>query len=153
MGFVILAVAIVLLSFLLRMRRDPAKDHLEIVQGLAAEARLDIRMAEVLKTHPSPRAFHTTAWQLHKKHISFLDGSLQKNLADAFDLCEDYNKAINAAKKIKSYGSLSSVDIKKLKETLSACQEGLEQWMLLKVGSRTPPVKGPSMFDVLIGKH
>ena len=153
MGFIILAVAIVLLSFLLRLRRDPMKDQLEVVQGLAAEARLDIRMAEVLKSHPSPLPFVTTTWQLRRKRIDFLDESLQKNLAAAFDMAEEYNEAIVAARRAKSYGSLSSLDTDKLKETLAVCREGLEQWMLLKVGSRNPPEKGPGILDVFIGKH
>ncbi len=150
---IILAAVIVALSFLLRGRRSPVKNQLEIVQGLNAEVKLDIRMAEVLIGHPSPRPFLTTMWRLHKKQLDFLNGPLQKNISDAFGLAEECNKEIIAARKKKSYGSLASLNVDKLKSLFAACQEGLEQWMLLKVGSRNPPVKGPSFLDMLIGKH
>ena len=152
-GFIFLALALVGLSFILRMRRNPVKDQLEIVQGLASEARLDIRMADVLKTHPNPRPFVTTTWLLRRKHVDFVDAALRDSLEKAFELAEEYNVTIYAARKTKSFGALSSLDTEKLKGLLAVCQESLEQWMLLKVGSRNPPEKGPIVLDFLIGKH
>ena len=151
--FFILAFALIAFQFLRSRGRDPVKNQLELVQDLAAEVRLDVRMAEVLKTHPSPRPFMTTTWQLHKKQFDFLDESLQKNLIEAFTLAEDYNKQIIAARKQKSFESLAKLDTDKLMGLLGACKEGLEQWMLFKVGSRNPPVKHPGIFESLFGRR
>jgi hypothetical protein len=68
-------------------------------------------------------------------------------------MAEDVNKLIGDAKKYKSTSYLTGVDMGELKGLLAKCQEGLEQWLLLKVGSRNPPPKTPGLFDDLLGKR
>ncbi|MBI2849648.1 MAG: hypothetical protein HYX80_01230 [Chloroflexi bacterium] len=151
--FILLAIAMVVLQYFLRKRRGPAGTQQEIVQNLLAEARLDLRMAEVFDFSPRAKRFMTTTWQLNKNKLDFLDKSLQDSVSNAFMMAEDVNQQIAAAKKYKSTSYLVSVDIDKLKGLLSKSQEGLEQWLLLKVGSKNPAVKAPGLFDDLLGKR
>ena len=151
--FIIGAIALVVIQFFLRRRRGPGANQQEIVQNLLAEVRLDIRLAEVFSFQYQARRFMTTTWQLNKNKLDFLAPKLQESVNNAFLMAEDFNQQIAAAKKYKSTAYMNSINIDKLKELLDASQQGLEQWLLLKVGSKNPPEKEPGVFDDLLGKR
>jgi hypothetical protein len=152
--FIIIAVAWVLLRFLLRKGQGPVRNQQEIVQNLAREARLAHRMAEVFTSRGTKaERFITTTWQLHKDKLDFLEPSLKKTVDEAFMMAVDVNKLIGDAKKYKSASYLTGIDIAKLTDLMAKSQEGLEQWLLIKVGSRNPPERAPGLFDDLLGRR
>ncbi|MEK7354740.1 MAG: hypothetical protein AABZ77_09570 [Chloroflexota bacterium] len=151
--FIIGAIALVVLQFILRKRRPPEANQQDIVQNLLAEVRLDFRLAEVFSFQYQAKRFMTTTWQLNKNKLDFLDPKLQENVNDAFMMAEDFNQQIAAAKKHKSAAYMASIHMDKLKVLLTTSQQGLEQWLLIKVGSKNPPEKAPGMFDDLLGKR
>lgn len=151
--FILGAIALIIIQYFLRRRRGPGASQLEIVQNLLAEVRLDLRLAEVFDFSSRAKRFMTTTWQLHKNKLDFLEQPLQKSVSEAFLMAEDFNQQIDSAKKYKSTSYIASINIDKLKGLLAACQQGLEQWLLLKVGTKNPPEKVPGMFDDLLGKR
>ena len=90
---------------------------------------------------------------LNRNKLDFLDKALQTNISDAFMMAEDYNHQIDEARKYKSTSYMANINIDKLNGLLAKCQEGLEQWLLLKTGSRNPVEKMPGMFDDLLGRR
>ena len=151
--FIIGAIALVAVQYFLRKRRGPEANQQEMVQNILAEVKLDLRMAEAFSTQWKAGRLMTTSWQLYKDKMDFLPQAVQDSLNKAFALAEDYNQQMAAAKKFKSNSYMSGIDMGKLKPLLAAGQDGLEQWLLLKVGSRNPPVKSPGVLDDLIGRH
>ncbi len=151
--FIIGAIALVAIQYFLRKRRGPEANQQEIVQNLLGEVRLDIRLAEIFSFQYQAKQFLTTTWQLNKNKLDFLDPRLQESVNNAFEMAEDFNQQIAAAKKHKSNAYMASIHMDKLKAALTTCQQGLEQWLLLKVGSKNPPLKEQSMFDNLMGKR
>ena len=147
------ALALIIFQFFVRRKRSPETSQQELVQNLAAEVRLNLRIADFFSFEYKARRFMTTTWQLNKNKLDFLDKALQNNISDAFIMVEDYNQQIAAAKKNKSTSYMANINTDKLKGLLAKCQEGLEQWLLLKTGSRNPPEKMPGMFDDLLGKR
>ena len=151
--FIIGAIALVAIQYFLRKRRGPEANQQEIVQNLLAEVRLDLRLAEVFSFQYQAKRFMTTTWQLNKNKLDFLGKALEASMSNAFTMAEDYNQQIAAAKKYKSTSYIASVNMDKLKGLLAVCQEGLEQWLVLKVGSKDPPLRTPGVFDDLLGKR
>lgn len=146
-----LVIALILLQFFLRRRRSPETSQLRIAEVLASEVRVNLRLAEVLADGEQIKRFITTSWTMHKNKVDFFEQALQVNLTDAFTIAEDYNQQVNAAKKFKSVGYIASIDVEKLRDKLTKCKEGIEQWFLAKTGSKEPPPKTPGMFDYLLG--
>lgn len=151
--FIIGAIVLVIIQFWLRKRRGPATNQPEVVQNLLAETRLNFRMADAFDFSLRSGRFMTTTWQLNKDKLSFLEAPLQSGVSDAYMMVEDVNRQIAAAKKYKSTSYLISIDKEKLKGLLAKCQEGLEGWLLLKLGTKNPQMKAPGMFDDLLGKR
>ena len=147
------AIALVAIQYFIKRRRGPEANHPALVQDLLAEVRLNSRIAEVFTFQIQAKRFITTTWKLNKNKLGFLGKALEANMSDAFTLAEDYNQQIAAAKKFKSTSYMASVNMDKLKVLLAACQEGLEQWLLSKVGSKDPPLRTPGVFDDLLGKR
>lgn len=147
------AIALILFQYFIRPKRSPALNQQDLVQNLAAEVRLNLRVAEFFSFEYKARSFLTTTWHLNKNKLDFLDTALQRDISDAFILAEDYNHQIGEARKNKSTSYMANINIDKLKTLLARCQEGLEQWLLLKTGSRNPPEKTPGMFEDLLGKR
>ncbi len=151
--FILVAIALVVFQYIMRKRRGPEANQQDIVQNLVAEVRLDIRLAEIFTFDYRAKQFMTTTWQLNKAKLDFLDPKVQDNVNRAFELAMDYNQQISMAKKNKSTAYMASIHIDKLKELLTNSQQGLEQWLLIKFGSKNPPMKVPGAFDDLLGKR
>jgi hypothetical protein len=151
--FILGAIALVAFQYFMRRRRGPGANQQEVVQNLLSEVRLDIRLIDVFTFQYKAKPFMTTAWQLNKNKLDFLPQTVQENVSNAFVMVEDINQQIAAAKKYKSTAYMASIHVDKLKVLLTGCQQGLEQWLLLKVGSKNPPEKVPGMFDDLLGKR
>ena len=108
-------------------------------------------MAETFHQRQKPRNFEVVSWQRNKNKLDFLPQPVQTSLSNAFNMAEDYNQQIDSIKKFKSAGSMVSIDAQKLMGPLAKSQEGLEEWLQLKTGSKEPPAKYPSMFDDFLG--
>lgn len=143
---------LVLLQFFLR-RRKPATVSQEVVQRLLTEVKVNQALVEVAHLREKPHKFMVNTWRMNKTKLDFLGQSLQGALSDAFDLFEEFNQQIDAAKKHKSARYMADIDAKKLKEPLAQSKQGLEEWLLAKTGSKDPPPKYPSMFDILFGSR
>ena len=74
-------------------------------------------------------------------------------LSDASAIVEDFNQQIGAARKYKSASYMASVNMDKLKEPLAKSKQGLEEWLLARVGTKEPSPKYPGVFDDWTGRR
>lgn len=146
----LIIVFIYLFSFM--RRRDPKKARAEIVRSLLSETRMNLAMLKAFDNEPLPRSFETTAWQLNKKKIGFLEKSLQADLQTAFQNAMDYDRRLKAAKKNKSNEQVIP-DQESLKPPFLRVKEGLEDWLLVHEGRIDAPLQFSTMFDGLFGSR
>lgn len=141
-------IAFVLLFSLMR-RGNPRKRQAEIVRTLLLEAGVNMILVDTFDRQPKPRNFETTGWQLHKKKLDFLEKELQKDINNSFGMGLDYNQRLKAAKKAKSTKK-ESLDLETMKVCLIRVKDGLEDWLLVNIGTIEP--ERPGMFDGLFGR-
>lgn len=148
---ILLILAFILLPFFFRRRRSSQVMSQEVARNLLSEVRLNLSLAEVYSVNGRVKRFETVSWRLNKSKLDFLGQSIQAALADAFTMAEDYNQQMAAAKKHRSAGFVSNINVDKFKGLLTKGKEGLEEWLLAKVGTKEPPPKYPGLFDGLFG--
>ena len=147
-----IAIGLILLQIILRLRRKPEKTQRALVQNLLAEIKLNMAVAEVFNSQQKPKKFLLTTWQMNKTKIGFLDQPLQSALTDTFMIAEDFNHQLAAAKKHKSAGYLPNLDKGKLNKLHGIGKDGLEEWLLKHVGQKEPPPKYPNLMDSIFGQ-
>ena len=139
-------------QFFRRRRRPKETTHAQIVQNLLAEVKLNRRLAEVYTFDWRAKKFITAAWQRNRNKLDFLEQSAQTVLSDSFMMADDFNQQISAAKKYKSASYMASVNVGRLKSSLTKCEEELEHWLESKTGSSEPEVKMPGIFGDFTGR-
>jgi len=144
-------IVLILLQFFLR-KRKPETTQQEIVQNLLSEVKLNWALAETFHLHQKPKKLEIVSWQRNKNKLDFLKQSLQGALSDAFGMAEDFNQRVGAAKKFKSGSYLVGIDIEKLKEPLAKSKQGLEEWLMINVGTKDDSPKYPGLLDGLFGE-
>ena len=74
--------------------------------------------------------------------MDYIDQRLHATLSGAYEIAEEFNREIDAAKKHKSTSYLASIQVDKLREPLARSKQGLEEWLQLNKGKKEPVKKG-----------
>ncbi|MFC1847462.1 hypothetical protein ACFLW5_01430 [Chloroflexota bacterium] len=147
---IVAIIGFILLQFVLK-KRKPETTHQEIAQSLLSEVKLNQALVGSYHLQQKPKKFEAVSWHRNKNKLDFLSHSLQVTLSDTFMVVEDFNQQISAAKKHKSASYMVNVNVDKLKGPLDKSQQGLEEWLLAKAGTKEPPPKYPGMLDGFLG--
>jgi hypothetical protein len=123
-----------------------------MVQSLIYELRLNQALVDTFHLREKPRRFESTHWQLSKDKLGFLEEWLQNTLAEVFELVDEFNQEIKAAKKAKMLEQLN-IDVSKLKEPLAKSKKGLEDWLEENTGHRELPPRYPTLLGSLFGER
>ncbi len=145
-------VGLILLQFFFMRRRKPEATQPEIVQNLLAEVKLNQALAATVSLREKPKKFEAVSWQRGKGKLDFLGQPLEGTLSGAFMLIEDFNGQIEAARKYKSASYMANVNVDKLNALLAESKQGLEKWLLAKVGTKEPSTKYPTIFGDWLGR-
>lgn len=148
---IVTIIAVLIFQFFLRRRRPQEKTHAQVAQNLLAEVKLNLRLIEAYTFDWRAKKFTTTTWQRTQHKLDFLAQPGQTALADSFMMADDYNQQISLAKKHKSTNYMASVNIDRLKSSLTKGEEELEHWLETKTGSSKPQVKIPGIFGDFTG--
>ena len=148
---IILAIIGLLLLQLFFRKPKPERLRQEIVQSLLSEVRLNRAMIESFHRRQKATKLEIVSWRRNKAKLDFLKQSLQSALSNAFDMADDFNQQVEVAKKHKSASFLADISIDKLREPLDKSKQGLEEWLLVNIGTTEPPPKYPSILDGLFG--
>lgn len=149
--FALVMIALALLIFFVRRGGRSRALPYDAVRALLSEVKLNQGLVEVYSVNGRVKRFETVSWQLNKDRLDFLNKSLQAVLVEAFGIAEDYNQQIKAARKHKSGGYVPAINVNKLRESLAKSKEGLEMWLMSKVGTKDTTPKYPGIMDSLFG--
>ncbi|MFC1982882.1 hypothetical protein ACFLV5_03780 [Chloroflexota bacterium] len=79
--------------------------------------------------HYGMRKFTTGSWKKYKDKIDYLPQELVTDLAQTFDMVEDVNRRIDAARTYKSDSYLAGIDVSKLTPSLANSKAQLQEWL------------------------
>ncbi len=148
---VLIVLGLIFLIFFLRRGQSIERARPEVIHGLLSEVRLNQALVETFGRRQKPKKLEVVNWKMNNTRLGFLSQSLRGTLSEAFSMVEDVNRQIDASKKHKSDGYISSINIDKLREPLAKSREGLEEWLLAHTGRKDLPLKYPNFFDSLFG--
>ena len=109
-------------------RRKTDKTQPEIAMSLLSEVAANQQIAETVLHEAQVRKFRISSWQKNREKLDFLDQKLQDELANAFGMVEEFNRAVDATHKFKSSSYLQGISVDRLKESLTRSRQGLEEW-------------------------
>ena len=130
LGNIILVVVILLfmLGSIFLRRRSTEKTELGKIITLLSEINQNLKIIDAFSFHLGVKKFKTDSWNRNKTKLDFLDERLQATLANAFGMAEEFNQRIDEAKKYKSSSYLASIEVDKLKDTMTKSQQELGEW-------------------------
>lgn len=129
-SFALLALVIILLiaSIFFRKRKGESAPMI-IAMSLLRDVDKNQKLMEAFLFHWKTKKFKTENWEKYNDKIGFLDEELRMTLSDAFDLAEEFNEQIEAARKHKTSSYLAAIQVDKLREPLAESRQGLEEWV------------------------
>ena len=127
----ILLIAVIILfmvgSIFLR-RRSAEKTELGKIISLLSEINQNLKIIDAFSFHWRAKKLKTGAWQRNEAKLDFIGEKLQTTLANAFGMAEEFNRGIDEAKRHKSTSYLASIQVDKLKDTMTKGQQELGEW-------------------------
>ena len=126
--FVILIGFFLVLNIYIKKRRTD-KTSLGMVVGIFTDVNKNLQKIENFGFHWQVGKFKADSWSRGKDKIDFLPLELRQKLSRVFDMVEDMNRRIEAAKKYKSDSYMAGVDAGKLKEPLTESKQQLQEWL------------------------
>lgn len=116
------------LNIYVRSRRS-LKSPLGRVALILTNINHNVNLAENFSFHHRIGRMKTGAWQKNKDKIDFVPQELRMTLSRVFEMCEEVNDRIDAARKFKSDSYMAGIDISKLKTPLADSQQRLHEWL------------------------
>ena len=126
-------VILVLVNVFFRKQREQ-KARLEIVRALLSEINYNQKLVEAFSFQWQAKKFKTGGWRRNKGKIDYIDLGLRTTLAETYEITDEFNQAIDAAKKRKSTSYLASIQVGRLTGPLARSKQGLEEWLQLNKG-------------------
>ena len=143
-----LVIALFLLLSVFRRRRDPIITPLERVFDVVTELEGNERRLEAPDPNRGVGKMKTGAWKRHRNHLDFLSEDLRMKLSQVFEMSEELNQRISAAKKFKSDSYLAGIDVSKLKAPVSESRQQFRNWLEANIDN---PEYKPKMRRGLFG--
>ena len=126
--FIVLIVLLMAANIFFKMRRG-RKTPLGMAATLLSEINQNQKLIETFNFHWRSNRFKTGSWERNEDKLDFLPQELLDTLSDAFDMAEDFNERIDAAKKYKSDSYMASISVDKLRSPLAKSKQALEEWL------------------------
>ncbi len=128
---VILVIVIVLflgLNIFLKGRRARGTP-LGRVATILGEVNHNAKLVENFSFHYRIGKMQTRNWQRNKDKVDFLPRDLWVALSKVFEMSEEFNERIGAARRVKSDSYMAGIDVSKLKAPLAKCKQELTLWL------------------------
>jgi hypothetical protein len=123
-------------------KQQEQKRRLTVVKSLLSEVDHNQKLMEAFLMRWQTKKFKTANWKRNRDKMDYIDQDLRTTLAGAYEIAEEFNKEIEAAKKHKSPGYLASIRVDRLREPLAKSRQGLEEWLELNKGRKKPVEEG-----------
>ena len=128
---ILIPIILIILFNVFFRRRKAEKTQPEIAMSLLSEVVTNQQIAEAVTKTTQIRKFRTDSWQRNREKLDFLDEKLRDELAKAFNMAEEFNRAVDATRKFKSSSYLEGISVDRLKESFTRSRQGLEGWFEL----------------------
>ena len=134
-SYLIPVIMFLLFNVLFRKQREQQR-RISVVKGLLSETDYNIKLAESFSLRSQMKNFKTTTQKRNKGKIDYIDQSLYSTLTNAYEIADEFNRDIDAAKKHKSASYIVGIDTSRLIEPLDKSKQGLEEWLELNKGKK-----------------
>ena len=124
----LLLVGALVLNIYVKYRRSK-KTPLGRVASILMNINHNEKFVESFSYHHGIGRMKTDAWNKFKDKIDFLPQDLRQMLSQVFDMSEQVNERINAARKFKSDSYMAGIDLSKIKTPLANTKEQLQDWL------------------------
>ncbi len=122
-------IALLLVANFFFRKRKSEKTPLGMVVGIFSELRHNQKLTETFSFHHTIQRFRTSHWNKSKNRIDLVPIEIRVKLEKAFDLTEDANNRINAAKKSGSDSYMAGIDVGRMKEPIAVAEHQLREWL------------------------
>jgi len=136
--FYVLPVIVFILFNIFFRKQQEQQRRLTVVKSLLSEMEHNQKLMEAFLMRWQTRKFKTGNWKRNKDKMDYIGQGLRATLAGAYEIAEEFNRDIAAAKKHKSPGYLAGIQVDRLREPLAKSRQGLEQWLELNKGRKKP---------------
>ena len=130
----ILMVLLLVANFFFRKRKGE-KTPLGMAVGIFSELRYNQKLTEIFSFHWKSNKFKMASWKRNNTKIVFIPIEIRATLSKAFDMVEDVNQRIDAAKKYKSDSYMAAIDVDKLKVPLAQGMQQLQEWLQVNMNN------------------
>ena len=137
----LIPIIIIVLTNVVFKKHKQQQTKLKVVRSLLSEIDFDQKLIEAFSLQWQTRKFKTGTWKRNKDKMDYIDPGLRYVLADAFEIAEEFNREIDAAKKHKSTSYLAGIRVERLTEPLARSKQGLEEWLELNQSKKKLPAK------------
>ena len=141
LSYLIPVVAFIIFNVVFKKQQEQKRQQ-QTVHGLLSEIDYNQKLMEAFLFKWEAKKFKTGTWKRNKDKMDYIDQSLHNILAGTYDIAEEFNGEIDAAKKHKSPGYLAGIQLDRLKEPLARSKQGLNEWLELNKRKKELPKPG-----------
>ncbi len=146
LGYLVPVIILFAVNVLFRKQQEQ-KRRLAVVRSLLSEIEYNQKHMEAFSFQWQTKKFKTGNWKRNKDKMDYIDQSLHATLASAYEIAEEFNREMDAAKKYKSESYLASIQVDRLREPLAKSKQGLEEWLQLNKGKKEPAKEGGDLVS------
>ena len=128
-ALLIAAMGVMLVASIYLKRRRMEKTLMGKVAVIYSEINSNRRILDSFDMRRRYKKLKTGAWKRNRNKLGIVPQELIAEMADAFDMAEDYNQRIAAAKSFQSESYMAGIDVGKLKPPFDRCAEKLYAWV------------------------
>ena len=110
-------------------KRKAEKTPLGKVVSVLSDIRYNQKVIQTFSFHWRTKRLKVGGWRRNSAKIGFLPEELLISLDKVFDMVDDFNQRIDAARKSKSDSYMAGIDVDKLKEPFNKVADRLGEWV------------------------
>ncbi len=138
LSYLVPVIILILVNVVFRKQQEQ-KRRLTVVKSLLSEIDYNQKLVDAFSLKWQAKNFKTGTWKKNTGKMDYIDQSLHATLATAYEIAEEFNREIDAAKKHKSTSYLAGIRVERLKEPLAKSKQGLEEWLVLNQSKKKLP--------------
>ena len=125
----LIVLAVIMMANIFFKKRKTESTPLGMVVGIFSEVNRNEQLAENFGAQQGAAKFKTSGWKRGRDKVDFLPKELLTTISTTFDMADEFNERIEAAKKFGSGSYLEGIDVSRLKAPLAKSKQGLQAWL------------------------
>jgi hypothetical protein len=130
LSYLVPVVAFIVINVFFRKQQEQ-KRRQQVVRSLISEIDYNQKLMETFLFKWQAKKFKTGTWKANRDKMDYIDQGLRNTLVGAYEIAEEFNSEIEAAKKHKSSSYLAGIQVDRLKGPLARSKQGLKEWLEL----------------------